>query len=119
MSCLITRWILGAEWVEWTGLPMVFAVWAGRAEFLTEEVAAAFRASHEWGRSIWKRWSSMRRPNADFRVSWRGRISPGISCIRCRRRHLEGLAWFRKLVLALEPARCRVVGGLKSVWGMV
>jgi predicted solute-binding protein len=41
---------LGAEWVAWTGLPMVFAVWAGRREVLTDEVARAFRASWEWGR---------------------------------------------------------------------
>jgi chorismate dehydratase len=28
---------LGAEWVEMTGLPMVFAVWAARAEFPTQD----------------------------------------------------------------------------------
>ena len=41
---------LGAEWVAWSGLPMVFAVWAGRTEFLTEDAAEAFRASYQWGR---------------------------------------------------------------------
>lgn len=40
---------LGTAWVEWTGLPMVFAVWAGRKEFLTPDVAAAFRDSYTWG----------------------------------------------------------------------
>ena len=40
---------LGEEWVEMTGFPMVFAVWAGRPEALTEEVAAAFAASAEAG----------------------------------------------------------------------
>ena len=31
---------LGAEWVAWTGLPMVFAVWAGHTQQLTKECAA-------------------------------------------------------------------------------
>jgi len=41
---------LGAEWVEMTGLPMVFAVWAGRRGVATPEVVEAFRASCRWGR---------------------------------------------------------------------
>ncbi len=41
---------LGAEWVEMTGLPMVFAVWAGRKEVVTPEVEAAFRESCRYGR---------------------------------------------------------------------
>jgi predicted solute-binding protein len=41
---------LGAEWLELTGLPMVFAVWAGRRGTVTPEIAAAFQASYEYGR---------------------------------------------------------------------
>ncbi len=41
---------LGAEWCELTGLPMVFAVWAGRRGVATAEVAEAFRASCRYGR---------------------------------------------------------------------
>ena len=41
---------LGAEWVELTGLPMVFAVWAGRKGAITPEVAEAFRGSCRYGR---------------------------------------------------------------------
>jgi len=41
---------LGAEWVEMTGLPMVFAVWAGREEAATPEVEAAFGESCRYGR---------------------------------------------------------------------
>jgi predicted solute-binding protein len=40
---------LGEEWVRWSGLPMVFAVWAGKANKLTLPVAEAFQASYEWG----------------------------------------------------------------------
>lgn len=44
---------LGEQWREWTGLPMVFAVWAVRRDFATahpglvKEVHAAFLASRE------------------------------------------------------------------------
>lgn len=41
---------LGAEWVEMTGLPMVFAVWAGRHGSVTPEITEAFRASCRFGR---------------------------------------------------------------------
>jgi chorismate dehydratase len=40
---------LGAEWREMTGLPMVFAVWAGRRGVVTAEIAEAFRASCRYG----------------------------------------------------------------------
>lgn len=36
---------LGREWTEMTGLPMVFAVWAGPRAFVTPQVAAAFQDS--------------------------------------------------------------------------
>lgn len=41
---------LGAEWVEMTGLPMVFAVWAARKGVVTPAVVEAFRASCRYGR---------------------------------------------------------------------
>ncbi len=42
---------LGAAWTEMTGLPMVFAIWAGRKEAITPQVEAVFRASYEFGRA--------------------------------------------------------------------
>ena len=42
-------WDLGAEWVEMTGLPMVFAVWAGQRSMVTPGVAEAFRESCRYG----------------------------------------------------------------------
>lgn len=41
---------LGAEWTEMTGLPMVFAIWAGRKEAITPEVESVFHASYQFGR---------------------------------------------------------------------
>ena len=42
---------LGAAWTEMTGLPMVFAIWAGRKEAIIPEVESVFRASHAFGRA--------------------------------------------------------------------
>lgn len=41
---------LGAEWTAWTGLPMVFAVWAGRPEIIDSAAIAAFQESSRYGR---------------------------------------------------------------------
>jgi chorismate dehydratase len=41
---------LGAEWVEMTGLPMVFAVWAGRRGLVNPKLVKAFRESCVYGR---------------------------------------------------------------------
>lgn len=40
---------LGAEWVEMTGLPMVFAVWAARKGVVTAELVATFQESCRYG----------------------------------------------------------------------
>jgi chorismate dehydratase len=42
---------LGQEWTEMTGLPMVFAVWAGRRQHITPAVADALNASCRYGRA--------------------------------------------------------------------
>jgi predicted solute-binding protein len=42
---------LGAEWVEMTRLPMVFAVWAGRPEVVTPGLADVFAESYAYGRA--------------------------------------------------------------------
>jgi len=41
---------LGAEWLELTGLPMVFAVWAGRRGAVRPGMAETFLASYRYGR---------------------------------------------------------------------
>ena len=41
---------LGAEWTKLTGLPMVFAIWAGRKAAITPEVEEVFQASYRFGR---------------------------------------------------------------------
>ena len=46
------RYDLGTVWKEWTGLPFVFAVWAGRRDVDQRKIAAVHRAllaSRDWG----------------------------------------------------------------------
>jgi predicted solute-binding protein len=81
---------------------MVFAVWAGRAEFLTPDAAAAFQASYQWGRSHLEEmieFACVERgfPKALARAYFTRHIVYSLSA-----RHLEGLTLFRKLVLALD-----------------
>ena len=40
---------LGAEWMDLTGLPMVFALWSGPAHFMQPEYRQAFAASCRFG----------------------------------------------------------------------
>lgn len=40
---------LGAEWTEMTGLPMIFALWAGRKEVMTAAFEQAFLESCRYG----------------------------------------------------------------------
>ncbi len=42
---------LGQEWMDMTGLPMVFAVWAGPRERVTGQVATAFQESCAFGQA--------------------------------------------------------------------
>lgn len=40
---------LGAEWTDWTGLPFVWAFWAGRADAADREVVAVLQEAAELG----------------------------------------------------------------------
>jgi predicted solute-binding protein len=94
---------LGEDWVAWTGLPMVFAVWAGRRKFLTTDVAGSFLASYEWGRDRIEEMVQRASRERGFRedlardyLTWR--IEYEMTA-----KHLEGLEMFRKFNRALDP----------------
>jgi chorismate dehydratase len=57
---------LGAEWVEMTGLPMVFAVWAGRKEAIAPGLADRFRASCRYGRERIEEIVALEAPRREF-----------------------------------------------------
>ncbi len=94
---------LGEEWRAWTGLPMVFAVWAGHREALTAEAKAAFSASYQWGKGhmdeIVRRAAEQGFPQGLARDYLTRHIEYELS-----ERHLRGLALFRERVRQLESA---------------
>lgn len=51
LDCGLNCLDLGDEWTELTGLPMVFAVWAGRHDVLTPPLEASLEASARYGLS--------------------------------------------------------------------
>jgi predicted solute-binding protein len=94
---------LGAEWVAWSGLPMVFAVWAGHSRVLTGDVASAFRESFEWGREHTEELVERASLERGFDPELTRRYLTEHIVYRLRANHLEGLALFRSLVRKLEP----------------
>jgi predicted solute-binding protein len=92
---------LAEEWIEWTGLPMVFAVWAGRKPCLTPEVREAFVDSWRWG--------STHALEIAQKAAERG-FSEQVAYDYVTRnivyelgpRHLEGLELFRRKVRTLD-----------------
>ncbi|MGD9635784.1 MAG: menaquinone biosynthetic enzyme MqnA/MqnD family protein [Pirellulales bacterium] len=45
----LETWDLGQKWVEWTGLPFVFAAWVARPEVETAEIEARLSAARDRG----------------------------------------------------------------------
>ncbi|MDP9053825.1 MAG: menaquinone biosynthesis protein [Acidobacteriota bacterium] len=93
---------LGAEWLAWSGLPMVFAVWAGRSEYLTSEAAAAFRGSWEWGRQHVNEMVECAGRERGFETKLAREYFTRFIEYPLGAKHLAGLALFRKMVMALD-----------------
>ena len=89
---------LGAEWTAWTGLPMVFAVWAGRREVLTPEVAAAFSASYRWGKTHLDEIARRAEAESGFPEALASEYVNRNIVYELSERHLRGLELFRRLV---------------------
>lgn len=88
---------LGTEWVAWSGLPMVFAVWAGKSRLLTTDVARAFADSGKWGLShIDEIVAVATRERGFSEVLARKYLTEHI-VYELGPRHREGLELFRKL----------------------
>lgn len=95
---------LGAEWVKWTGLPMVFAVWSGRSELLTNEVAEAFEASHRWGSEHVDEMVTRASAERGFPRDLARQYFTRYIAYRLSAKHLEGLDAYRKLARNLDRA---------------
>jgi predicted solute-binding protein len=93
---------LGAEWVQWSGLPMVFATWAGQPKSLTSEAAEAFRASYHWGRDHLDEMVEHASAERGFSKQLARDYFTSFIKYPLGRKHLEGLTLFRKLVAELD-----------------
>jgi chorismate dehydratase len=93
---------LGQEWVAWTGLPMVFAVWAGRPATLRRTPSEAFVRSFEWGCGHMNEIVLQAAAERGFPEGLvRDYLTTHIQ-YRLGPEHLEGLARFRSLARALS-----------------
>lgn len=90
---------LGSAWTEMTGLPMVFAIWAGRKQAITPQVEAVFHASYKFGRAhlddIIRMETALRRLAPDLAREY---LTRNIVCEL-------GAAEYRGLALFLDYAR--------------
>lgn len=88
---------LGAEWVEWSGLPMVFAVWAGKRAHLTEDVGRAFLDSLQWGMGHVDEVVAAGARERGFREELVQEYLTRHIVYELGARHLEGLELFRRM----------------------
>ena len=92
---------LGTEWTAWTGLPMVFAVWAGKKQFLTPDVAKAFVDSCAYGMSHVDEMVARATAERGFRADLVRQYFTHYIQYDLTPRHIEGLELFRSYVRKL------------------
>jgi predicted solute-binding protein len=92
---------LGEEWVRWSGLPMVFAVWAGKSAHLTADVARAFADSCKWGLDHMEEIVAAAARERGFRAELAREYLTKHIVYELGPRHREGLELFRKLARAV------------------
>lgn len=99
---------LGEEWVAWSGLPMVFAVWAGKPVHLTVPVAEAFKGSWEWGRTRVDQMVQRAHSELGFDETLAREYLTRHIVYSLSSCHLEGLALYRSLVRKLDQVAIAV-----------
>ena len=87
---------------------MVFAAWAGRKEVLTAEAREAFLASWRWGREHVEEMVDHASSERGFPKDLARAYFTRHIVYPLTPRHLEGLALFRKLVMALDAVPASV-----------
>jgi predicted solute-binding protein len=93
---------LGEEWVNLTGLPMVFAVWSARREMLLDRYTAAFLASYRSGAAhmeeLVRQQAPIRGISEDLTRAYLNRHI----VFELKDRDYEGMRHYLKLAQALE-----------------
>jgi chorismate dehydratase len=99
---------LGAAWTDWTGLPMVFAVWAGKSRYLTPAVAKTFVDSYGCGRQNMDEIVKRAARERGFSEALAREYLTRHIVFELSPKHLKGLHLYRDYVRALSPLRAQV-----------
>jgi predicted solute-binding protein len=92
---------LGGEWVEWTGLPMVFAVWAGKRGVFTPDISRAFVDSWRWGRDHTDEIVTLAAQERGIGETLAREYLTEHIVYELGPKHIQGLEVFRKLIRAV------------------
>lgn len=96
---------LGAEWVSMTGLPMVFAVWAGRKEMITAAHERAFADSYRYGAAHMEEIVRTESPARSVKGDLCRKYLTEHIVFELGQRDYEGLDVFLKYAMALDRPR--------------
>jgi chorismate dehydratase len=99
---------LGAAWTSWTGLPMVFAVWAGKSRFLTPQVAQTFSDSYAWGRQHMDEIVKRAECERGFPAALAREYLTRHIVFELSPKHLKGLQLYRDYVRALSSLPAQI-----------
>jgi predicted solute-binding protein len=95
---------LGEVWINMTGLPMVFAVWSGRKEFIQEHYEQAFRDSCRYGLDNMDELVAHESGSRNFAPALVRKYLTEHIVFELGKRDLEGMKLYLKHALALEGA---------------
>lgn len=96
---------LGEEWTDWTGLPMVFAVWAVRAGVELGASAAAFKRAKEYGLAHAGEIAAREAPLLGLDAGYCRRYLSNVIRYDLGPAELAGMRRFRELVEELDGER--------------
>ncbi|MBZ5676498.1 MAG: menaquinone biosynthesis protein [Acidobacteriia bacterium] len=107
---------LGAEWVTMTGLPMVFAVWAGRKEIVREPFGQVFLESLRYGLSHMDDIVAAEAPGRQFSPDVVRRYLTHHIVFELGEKDYEGMRLYIQHALRIERDRDRVMipGGIPA-----
>jgi len=100
---------LGAEWVNMTGLPMVFAVWSARKELILDKYTDAFRASCQYGLDHMDEIVREQAPIRGITEELTRAYLTHHIVFELGEKHYEGMRRYLELALALD--RVTITGG--------
>jgi chorismate dehydratase len=108
-----TVWDLGEEWLRWTGLPFVFAMWVGRQGSDLEEVALALAAARDRGLARLREIAAREAPPLGLTEEAAHRYLSHNLHFRLGSAERSGLRLFRDLAarLGLAPAKAGGAAG--------